>query len=61
LQRRTASLAYLGQLDEAREALERVPPHSAEQRQRWQQRPPWLRPEDYALRAEGVRLAAGVQ
>jgi len=54
-----ASLAYLGQLDEAREALERVPPQSAEQLQRWQQRPPWMRPEDYALRVEGVRLAAG--
>ena len=54
-----ASLAYLEQLDEAREALERVPPQSAEQRQRWQQRPPWMRPEDYALRVEGIRLAAG--
>ena len=54
-----ASLAYLGRSDEAREALERVPPQSAEQLQRWQQRPPWLRPEDYALRVEGVRLAAG--
>ncbi|MDE5443295.1 adenylate/guanylate cyclase domain-containing protein [Bradyrhizobium sp. CSA207] len=54
-----ASLAYLGQLDEAREALERVPPQSAEQLQRWQQRPPWMRPEDYALRVEGVHLAVG--
>src|SRR5216683_984546 len=54
-----ASLAYLGQLDEAREALERVPPQSAEQLQRWQQRPPWMRLEDYALRVEGVHLAAG--
>jgi len=54
-----ASLAYLGRSDEAREALERVPPQSAEQLQRWQQRPPWMRPEDYALRVEGVRLAAG--
>lgn len=56
-----ASLAYLGQLDEAREALERVPPQSAEQLRRWQQRPPWMRPEDYALRVEGVHLAAGVR
>ena len=54
-----ASLAYLGQSDEAREALERAPPQSAEQLQRWQQRPPGMRPEDYALRVEGVRLAAG--
>ncbi|SDJ53095.1 adenylate cyclase [Bradyrhizobium sp. Rc2d] len=56
-----ASLAYLGQLDEARETLERIPPQSTEQLQRWQQRPPWMRPEDYALRVEGVRLAAGVR
>ena len=52
-----ASLAYLGRLDEAREALERVPPQSVEQLQRWQHRPPWMRPEDYAFRVEGVRLA----
>jgi adenylate cyclase len=54
-----ASLAYLGQSDEAREALERIPPQSLEQLQRWEQRQPWMRPEDYALRVEGVRLAAG--
>ena len=54
-----ASLAYLGQSDEARETLERIPPQLSEQRQRWQQRPPWMRHEDYALRVEGVRLAAG--
>jgi adenylate cyclase len=54
-----ASLAYLGQLDEARATLERIPQQSLGQRQRMQQRPPWLRPEDYALRVEGVRLAAG--
>ncbi len=54
-----ASLAYLGRLDEARDALERIPAQSPEQLQRWQQRLPWLRPEDYALRVEGVRLAAG--
>ena len=54
-----ASLAYLGRLDEARDALEHVPAQSPEQLQRWQQRLPWMRPEDYALRVEGVRLAAG--
>lgn len=53
-----ASLAYLGRSDEAREALERVPPQSVEQLQRWQERPPWMRPDDYALLVEGVRLAA---
>jgi adenylate cyclase len=31
------------------------------QLQHWQQRLPWLRPEDYALRVEGVSLAAGKQ
>ena len=53
-----ASLAYLGRLDEARDALESIPAQSPEQLQRWQQRLPWMRPEDYALRVEGVRLAA---
>jgi adenylate cyclase len=53
-----ASLAYLGRSDEAREALERVPPQSVEQLERWQERPPWMRPDDYALLVEGVRLAA---
>src|SRR5258708_31002896 len=54
-----AALAYLGQSDEAREALERIPPQWLEQLQRWEQTPPWLRPEDYALRVAGVRLAPG--
>ena len=53
-----ASLAYLGQSDEARSTLS-ISAQSSEQRQRWQQRPPWMRHEDYALRVEGVRLAAG--
>jgi adenylate cyclase len=52
-----ASLAYLGRLDEARDALERIPAQPPEQLQRWQQRLPWLRPEDYAIRVEGLRLA----
>ena len=48
-----ASLAYLGRLDEARDHLSRVPfsPRS--------QNMPWTRPEDMALRIEGIRLAAG--
>jgi adenylate cyclase len=54
-----ASLAHLGELGKAREAIKRVPPQSAEQLQRWQQRPPWMRPEDYALRVEGVHMASG--
>jgi adenylate cyclase len=51
------SLAFLGRLDEARAVLERAGLHILDPR--WQQRPPWLRPEDYALRSEGLRLAAG--
>ena len=51
------SLAFLGRLDEARAVLERARLQLLDPR--YQQRPPWLRPEDYALRSEGVRLAAG--
>jgi adenylate cyclase len=52
-----ASLAFLGHLNEAREALERARLQRPDPRM--QQRPPWMRPEDYALRLEGWRLAAG--
>jgi adenylate cyclase len=51
------SLAFLGRLDEAREVLERAGLQLPDPR--FQQRPPWLRPEDHALRIEGRRLAAG--
>ena len=51
------SLAFLGRLDEARAVLERAGSQLLDPR--WQQRPPWLRPEDFALRIEGLRLAAG--
>ena len=55
-----ASLAHLGRLPEARAVLERMGARFPEQDRRFvQQRPPWLRPEDYALRSEGLRLAAG--
>jgi adenylate cyclase len=49
-----ASLAHLGRLDEARDVLSRVQVRDP----RYQQMP-WARPEDNALRVEGVRLAAG--
>jgi adenylate cyclase len=52
-----ASLAFLGRLEEARAVLERAGSRSRDPRR--QQRPPWLRPEDYALLGEGLRLAAG--
>jgi adenylate cyclase len=49
-------LGYLGRLDEARAVLER---RSQVADPRFQQRPPWMRPEDYAVRNEGLRLAMG--
>jgi adenylate cyclase len=49
-----ACLAHLGRLDEARDVLSRVQVRDP----RYQQMP-WTRPEDNALRVEGVRLAAG--
>jgi adenylate cyclase len=49
--------AHLGRLDEARAALERIPAQFSEQFRRHQQRLPWVRPEDYAVREEGLRLA----
>lgn len=49
-----ASLAHLGRLDEARDQLSRA--HFVDPRYRHM---PWTRPEDNALRTEGVRLAAG--
>jgi adenylate cyclase len=53
------SLAHLGRLPEARVALNRASAGLRGQDQRiTQQRPPWIRPEDYALRVEGLRLAA---
>jgi adenylate cyclase len=54
-----ATLAHLGRLDEAREALERVRAQVPEQLQRYRQRPPFRQPEDWALLTEGLRLAAG--
>lgn len=51
-------LAYLGRLDEASAMLDRIPARFSEQISRLQQRPPWVRPEDFALRQEGLRLVA---
>jgi len=50
------SLAHLGRLDEARDHLSRARAHFQDPRY---QHAPWLRPEDHALRVEGIRLAAG--
>jgi adenylate cyclase len=52
------SLAYLGRLKESHAALKRA--GSQIRDPRYQQRPPWLRPEDYALRSEGVRRASDI-
>jgi len=54
-----ACLAYLGRLDEAREALNRLRSEFPEQFQRMQQKPSYRRPEDWELLTEGLRLAAG--
>src|SRR6516162_7518676 len=51
------ALAFLGRRDEARDMLRRMPTQPPEQLARFRHRPPWLRPEDYALRCEGLRLA----
>jgi adenylate cyclase len=51
------SLALLGRVDEAHEVLKRARLKRLDPRM--QQRPPWLRPVDYALRLEAVRLAMG--
>jgi adenylate cyclase len=51
-------LAFLGRLDEARAVLERASLQAPDPR--WQQRPPWLRPEDYAFLGEGLRLAGEI-
>jgi adenylate cyclase len=53
------TLAHLGRFPEARAALDRSGAGSPGQDRRYiQQRPPWVRPEDYALRVEGLRLVA---
>ena len=52
-------LAHLGRLDEARDVFGRIPAQFSSQLRRFRQRPPWVRPEDYAIRQEGLRLAAG--
>ena len=48
------ALGHLGHLDEARDVLLRAPAQDPRYRQS-----PWLRAEDIALRAEGMRLVAG--
>jgi adenylate cyclase len=49
-----AALGHLGQFGEARDVLLRAQPRDPRYVQ-----PPWLRPEDCALRMEGIRLASG--
>jgi adenylate cyclase len=53
-----AALAYLGRSREARAALESAQAQFAEQIERRQHRPPWARPQDWAIKTEGLRLAA---
>jgi adenylate cyclase len=49
-----ASLAHLGRIDEARKVLKHARTQAQDARF---QNPPWLKPEDNALRLEGIRLA----
>ena len=49
-----AALAFAGQPEEARSVLSRAPPLDPRYPQA-----PWMRPEDVALRIEGIRLAGG--
>jgi adenylate cyclase len=50
------SLAHLGRVEEARATLDRAEEEFGENFRRYAQRPPWLRPEDYVVRVEGLRL-----
>jgi adenylate cyclase len=50
-----AALAYSGRIDEARKLLYRARAQARDPR--YQNRPPWLRPQDYELRQAGIRLA----
>jgi adenylate cyclase len=49
-----AALAFQGYLEDAREVLRRAPPADSRY-----PHAPWMRPEDVALRMEGIGLAAG--
>lgn len=53
-----AALAYLGRSREARNALESAQARFSEQIERRRHRPPWARPQDWAIKTEGLRLAA---
>jgi adenylate cyclase len=53
-----AALAYLERWHEARNALERARAKFPEQIERRRQRPSWARPDDWAIKTEGIRLAA---
>jgi adenylate cyclase len=50
-----SSLAHSGRIEEAREVLKRARAKARDTR--YEKKPPWTRPEDYALRLEGIRLA----
>jgi tetratricopeptide (TPR) repeat protein len=53
-----AALAYLGRRHEAYDALLSAQAQFAEQIERRRNRPSWARPEDWAVKTEGLRLAA---
>jgi adenylate cyclase len=53
-----AALAYLGRRREANDALRSAQAQFAEQIERRSNRPSWARSEDWAVKTEGLRLAA---
>jgi adenylate cyclase len=53
-----AALAYLGRSREARDALQSAQAQFAEQIERRRHRPSWARPQDWAIKTEGLRPAA---
>jgi adenylate cyclase len=54
------SLAFLGRLDEAGKTLDHLRTQFPDDvRRLFQARPPWIRHEDWLLRDESLRLAAG--
>jgi adenylate cyclase len=55
---KVACLAHMGRLEEAQSALAGIPAESMTQFRRLaDRRPPFMRPEDFAYRQEGLRLA----
>jgi adenylate cyclase len=55
---RAASLAHLGRLDDAQNVLARLSRQFPGQLQRMEEKPPWVRPQDFAIREEVLRRSS---